>query len=81
MSPILYHLDEAQKRRFLIPTIKGELKWCFAQTEPDAGGDPGSMRTTAVRQGDQYVINGMKRFITGADEADWGQVQRRDRPR
>jgi acyl-CoA dehydrogenase len=74
VSPILYHLDEAQKRRFLIPTIKGELKWCFAQTEPDAGGDPGSMRTTAVRQGDHYVINGMKRFITGADEADWGQV-------
>jgi acyl-CoA dehydrogenase len=74
VSPILYHLDDEQKRRFLLPTIRGEMKWCFAQTEPDAGGDPGSMRSTAVREGDHYVITGMKRFITGADEADWGQV-------
>jgi acyl-CoA dehydrogenase len=74
VSPILYHLDDEQKRRFLLPTIRGELKWCFAQTEPDAGGDPGGMRSTAVRQGDHYVISGMKRFITGADEADWAQV-------
>jgi acyl-CoA dehydrogenase len=74
VSPILYQLDEEQKRRFLLPTIRGELKWCFAQTEPDAGGDPGSMRTVAVRDGDHYVITGTKRFITGADEADWGQV-------
>jgi acyl-CoA dehydrogenase len=74
VSPILYHLNAEQKRRFLVPTIQGEMKWCFAQTEPDAGGDPGSMRTTAVRQGDHYVITGMKRFITGADEADWAQV-------
>ena len=49
-------------------------KWCLAQTEPDAGGDPGGMRTTAVRQGDHYVVNGMKRFITGADEADFTQL-------
>jgi len=74
VSPILYHLEPAQKERFLLPTIRGEIKWCFAQTEPDAGGDPGGMRSTAVRTGDHYVINGMKRFITGADEADWGQV-------
>ena len=74
MSPILYHLNEAQKQHYLLPTIRGELKWCFSQTEPDAGGDPGGMRTTAVRQGDHYVINGMKRFITGADEADYAQV-------
>jgi len=74
VSPILYHLDDEQKRRFLLPTIRGEMKWCFAQTEPDAGGDPGGMRTIATRQGDHYVITGTKRFITGADEADWGQV-------
>ncbi len=74
VSPILYHLEPAQKERFLLPTIRGDIKWCFAQTEPDAGGDPGGMRSTAVRAGDHYVINGMKRFITGADEADWGQV-------
>src|SRR5262245_34368203 len=73
-SPILYHLNEAQKKKYLLPTIAGKLKWCLAETEPDAGGDPGSMRTTAARDGDHYVINGMKRFITGADEADYAQV-------
>lgn len=74
VSPILYHLNDAQKKKYLLPTIEGKLNWCLAQTEPDAGGDPGSMRTTAVRHGDRYVINGMKRFITGADEAHYAQV-------
>jgi acyl-CoA dehydrogenase len=74
VSPILYHLNEAQKQKYLLPTIRGELNWCLAQTEPDAGGDPGSMRTTAVRNGDHYVVNGVKRFITGADEADFTQL-------
>src|SRR5262249_60771276 len=67
-------LDAAKNQKYLLPTIRGELKWCLAQTEPDAGGDPGGMRTTAVRQGDHYVINGTKRFITGADEADFAQL-------
>jgi acyl-CoA dehydrogenase len=74
VSPILYHLNDEQKQRYLLPTIRGELNWCLAQTEPDAGGDPGSMRTTAVRRGDRYVINGVKRFITGADEAHYAQL-------
>ena len=74
VSPILYELNEAQKQKYLLPTLHGELKWCFCQTEPDAGGDPGAMRTTAVRQGDHYVINGVKRFITQAGEADYAQV-------
>ena len=74
VSPILYHLNEKQKQTYLLPTIRGELNWCLAQTEPDAGGDPGSMRTTAVRQGDHYVINGVKRFITGADDAHYAQL-------
>jgi acyl-CoA dehydrogenase len=74
VSPILYHLNEAQKKKYLLPTLRGELKWCLAQTEPDAGGDPGSMRTTAVREGDHYIINGVKRFITGADDADYAQL-------
>jgi len=74
VSPILYHLNEAQKKKYLLPTIAGELKWCLAQTEPDAGGDPGSMRTTAVRRGDHYVVNGMKRFISHADEANYCQL-------
>jgi acyl-CoA dehydrogenase len=74
VSPILYHLSDAQKVKYLLPTIRGELNWCLAQTEPDAGGDPGGMRTTAVRRDGHYVINGTKRFITGADEADFAQL-------
>ena len=74
VSPILYFLNDEQKKRYLLPVISGERKACFAQTEPDAGGDPGSMRTTAVRDGDHYVINGIKRFITGAEIADFAQV-------
>ena len=74
VSPILYQLNPEQTEKYLLPTIRGEIAWCFAQTEPDAGGDPGGMRTTAVRQGDHYVINGMKRFITGAQKADYAQV-------
>jgi acyl-CoA dehydrogenase len=74
VSPILYYLNGEQKERYLFPTIKGEMTNCFAQTEPEAGGDPGGMRTTAVLDGDHYVINGHKRFITGAGEADFMQV-------
>ena len=74
VSPILYSLNDEQKERFLYPVIRGEKTSCFLQTEPEGGGDPGRMRTTAVRDGDHYVVNGHKRFITGAGAADFGQV-------
>ena len=74
VSPILFHLNDAQKEAYLYPVIRGAKTSCFVQTEPDAGGDPGSMRTTAVRDGDAYIINGTKRFITNADTADFAQV-------
>jgi acyl-CoA dehydrogenase len=74
VRPILYALDEEMRARYLLPVIRGEKTSCFAQTEPDTGSDPGSMRTTAVRDGDFYVINGVKRFITGAEHADFAQV-------
>src|SRR5258708_34654558 len=67
---ILYSLEGEMKQKYLLPLLRGEKKACFAQTEPDAGSDPGAMRTTAVRDGDHYVINGTKRFITGADVSD-----------
>jgi len=54
--------------------LRGEKKACFAQTEPDAGADPGGMRTTAVRDGDDYVINGTKRFISGAGKSQFMQL-------
>jgi len=74
VSPILYTLEGEARERYLLPVIRGEKRSCFAQTEADAGSDPAAMRTTAVREGDSYVINGVKRFITGADEADFAQV-------
>ena len=73
-KPLLFALDDAQKKKYLLPLIEGKKKTAFAQTEPDAGADPGSMRTTAVRQGDVYVINGAKRFISFAADADFLQL-------
>src|SRR5215218_7997852 len=70
----LYALEGEMRERYFLPTIRGERESCFAQTEPDAGSDPGSMRATAVRDGDHYVINGVKRFITGAGDADFMQL-------
>ena len=74
VSPILYTLQGEAREQYLLPVIRGEKRSCFAQTEAEAGSDPAAMRTTAVRDGDFYVINGVKRFITGADEADFAQV-------
>jgi acyl-CoA dehydrogenase len=74
VSPILYTLEGKAREQYLLPVISGEKRSCFAQTEAEAGSDPAAMRTNAVRDGDFYVINGVKRFITGADEADFAQV-------
>ncbi|MBX9759593.1 MAG: acyl-CoA dehydrogenase family protein [Beijerinckiaceae bacterium] len=71
VRPVLYALEGDMRERYLYPVMRGEKESCFAQTEPDAGSDPGSMRTLAVRSGETYVINGVKRFITGADKADF----------
>ena len=71
---ILYSLEGELKEKYLVPVLRGEKRACFAQTEPDAGSDPGGMRTTAVRDGDDYVINGTKRFITGAGHSDFMQL-------
>jgi acyl-CoA dehydrogenase len=73
-GPILLSLKDEQKKRYLDPVLAGEKNTCFAQTEPDAGADPASMRTRAERHGSDYVINGTKRFITHADKADFAQV-------
>ncbi|HEY6198783.1 MAG TPA: acyl-CoA dehydrogenase family protein [Candidatus Binatia bacterium] len=74
VRPILYSLNDDQKQRYFYPVVKGEKTMCFAQTEPDAGSDPGSMKTRAVRQGDYYIVNGVKRFITEAEKSDFAQV-------
>jgi acyl-CoA dehydrogenase len=69
----------AQKERWLRPQVAGLTRSCFAMTEPDpgAGADPSMLKTTAVRDGDDYLINGVKWFITGADRADYAIVMAR----
>jgi acyl-CoA dehydrogenase len=73
-SPVFLHLNDAQRDEFLYPVLRGEKVACFAQTEPGAGSDPASMTTTAVRDGDVYVVNGQKRFIGFVDESDFVQL-------
>ncbi|WP_151084303.1 acyl-CoA dehydrogenase family protein [Nocardioides cynanchi] len=71
---ILFHANDEQKKRYLEPTISGERYSCFAITEPGAGSDARNIRTAAVRDGDEWVINGEKTFITGGDIADFCMV-------
>lgn len=68
---ILYASDERQKEEYLLPTISGERKSCFAITEPGAGSDTRAIKTTATRDGDEWVIRGEKVFITGGNDADF----------
>ncbi|MGE3967124.1 MAG: acyl-CoA dehydrogenase family protein [Dongiaceae bacterium] len=70
-SNILRACKGDQIERYLLPAIRGERVECLAMTEPGAGSDLRSMKTRAVRQGDQYVINGTKHFISYADVADF----------
>ncbi|MFI6577414.1 acyl-CoA dehydrogenase family protein [Nocardiopsis sp. NPDC050513] len=71
---ILYHANDEQRQRYLLPTIEGERRSCFAITEPGAGSDAKAIRARAVRDGDTWVINGEKTFITGGNEADFAMV-------
>ncbi len=63
--------NEAQKKKYLIPGIKGELIGCMAVTEPFGGSDVKAIRTTAIRDGKHYVINGSKTFITNGVSSDY----------
>ncbi|WP_126428942.1 acyl-CoA dehydrogenase [Brevibacillus marinus] len=69
-NPILYFGSEEQKRRYLPKLASGQFLGAFALTEAHAGSDAARIRTTAVRQGDEYVLNGSKLFITNGGEAD-----------
>ena len=59
------------KERYLAPAMRGEMVASIAVTEPDAGSDVASLRTRAVRDGDEWVINGTKLYITNGTQADW----------
>lgn len=70
MFPIWAYGSEEQKQRWLPPMAAGEVIGCFGLTEPDAGSDPGSMRTTARRDGPDWVLNGTKMWITNGGISD-----------
>lgn len=67
---LLRYGSEAQKQRWLVPLARGEMLGAFCLTEPHVGSDASALRTTAVREGDSYVINGVKQFITSGKHGD-----------
>ena len=69
-EPLLKFGNEEQKRKYLEPLASGEMLGAFAVTEPDAGSDPGSIKTRAEDMGDYYLVNGTKNFITNGGYAD-----------
>ena len=71
---ILFLADDAQKAEYLVPTIEGERLSCFAITEPGAGSDAANIRMAARRDGDDWVLDGEKTFITGGNDADFAIV-------
>ncbi|PKP64350.1 MAG: pimeloyl-CoA dehydrogenase large subunit, partial [Alphaproteobacteria bacterium HGW-Alphaproteobacteria-7] len=73
VGPVIYTFgNEAQKARHLPGIRSGDVWWCQGYSEPGAGSDLASLKTTAVRDGDHYVINGQKTWTTLAQHADWG---------
>jgi alkylation response protein AidB-like acyl-CoA dehydrogenase len=73
IGPVLYTFGTPeQKKKFLGPTLSGDIWWCQGYSEPGAGSDLASLKTRAVRDGDHYIVNGQKTWTTLAHFADWG---------
>ena len=70
-GPVMAGGTEEQKKKYLGPVARGEKLMCFGLTEPGAGSDAGGTITTAILDGDEYVVNGRKTFISGAPVSDW----------
>ncbi len=79
-KPLLLLAEGEQVENYLEPTVRGEKSTAFAQTEPDVGSDSPSMRTTATQEGDEWILNGTKQWITNAPYADFIQVFARTTP-
>ncbi|MYN14164.1 acyl-CoA dehydrogenase [Pusillimonas sp. TS35] len=65
------HATPDQIERFILPVVRGEMGACFAMTEPESGSDAGSLKTQAVKDGDDYIINGRKHYISASTFADY----------
>ncbi|RBM09008.1 acyl-CoA dehydrogenase family protein [Streptomyces sp. PT12] len=72
--PLVLSGSKELKERYLTPLARGEAMFSYCLSEPDAGSDAGGMRTRAVREGDAYVLNGVKRWITNAGVSDFYTV-------
>jgi alkylation response protein AidB-like acyl-CoA dehydrogenase len=72
--PVMAYGTDAQKKKYLYPCASGEKIGCYGLTEAGAGSDPASMRTVAVRDGDGWVLNGEKKFITNGNVASFAVV-------
>jgi alkylation response protein AidB-like acyl-CoA dehydrogenase len=79
-SSILRHGTEEQKQQFLPIVRAGEMNFCLGYSEPEAGSDLASLRTSAVRDGDEWVINGQKLWTTTAHTSDWVWLAARTDP-
>ena len=79
-GPLMFCGTEEQKQKYLAPCAKGEKIIAFALTEPGAGSDAGGTLTTAVQDGDHFVLNGRKTFISGAPFADYAIVYAKTDP-
>ncbi|PCR92160.1 acyl-CoA dehydrogenase family protein [Natrinema ejinorense] len=79
-KPLLLQAEGEQRERYLEPTVRAEKSTAFAQTEPGYGSDSPNMETTAERDGDEWVLNGRKQWITNAPYADFVQLFARTTP-
>jgi alkylation response protein AidB-like acyl-CoA dehydrogenase len=77
---IMLHGTDDQKAEHLPPMLRGEVAWCQGFSEPGSGSDLASLQTRAVRDGDDYVINGQKIWTSGAHRADWMFILTRTDP-
>jgi len=77
-TSLMWFGSEAQKEKWLVPLAKGERFGAWAITEPEAGSDAGNLATTAKLEGNEWVLNGQKRFISNGSIADYVQVYARE---
>jgi len=77
---IMTHGTQEQKDRYIQPMLRGEEVWCQLFSEPAAGSDLAGLRTTAVKDGDDWIVNGQKIWTTGAQYCKWGMIVTRTDP-